>query len=153
MFFDDPGPAFANIRAVTKPGGALTFVCWQSLEKNPWAGVPLSAVLRVVPPLPPSPPAAPGPFAFGNPDHVRDVLARGGWSDVVVTPVVHLVKLGATIEEAVDYASRTGPASRAVREADEATTKRALQMLRETLAPFAPGFSMDGAVWLVTARA
>ena len=152
MFFDDPAAAFANIRSVTKPGGGLAFVCWQSLEKNPWAGVPLSGVLRVLPPLAPAPPNAPGPFALANGEYLRDLLARAGWSDVVLTSVVHPVKLGDTLDEAVEYASRMGPAARAIGAADEATQKRALQMLRETLAPSSPGFALNGAVWVVTAR-
>ena len=46
MFFDEPAGAFANIRGAIKPGGGLTFVCWQSLADNPWAALPLSAVLE-----------------------------------------------------------------------------------------------------------
>lgn len=153
MFFEDPPAAFANIRAAVKPGGSLTFACWQAMEKNPWAGVPLSAVLRVLPPLPAAPPNAPGPFAFGNPEHVRDILTRAGWNDVLLTSVVHPVKLGDTVDEAVTYASSMGPAARALRDADEPTQQRGLQTLRETLATFAPDFALDGAVWIVSARA
>lgn len=153
MFFDDPSAAFANIRAATKPGGGLTFVCWQALDKNPWAAVPLSAVLRVVPPMAPSPPNAPGPFAFGDDEYLRGVLSRAGWSQVELTPVVHPVKLGDTLDEAVHYASRMGPAARAMRDADEATVGRVVEMVRATLAPLEPSFTLDGAVWLVTARA
>ncbi len=58
MFFDDPTAAFANVRRAMKPGGRLVFVCWQSAQKNAWASVPLSGVLRVVPP-----PAATAPEA------------------------------------------------------------------------------------------
>jgi ubiquinone/menaquinone biosynthesis C-methylase UbiE len=152
MFFDDPAAAFANIRRATKDDGGLAFVCWQSLEKNPWAAVPLSAMLRVVAP-PAATPNAPGPFALADPERVRDVLGRAGWSDVVLTPALHPLKLGATLDEAVEYASRMGPSARVLREVDDATRARAVEMLRETLAPFAPGFALDGAVWLVTARA
>jgi SAM-dependent methyltransferase len=153
MFFDDPAAAFTNVRSATKKGGRLAFACWQPLEKNPWAGVPMSALLRVVPPLPPAPPDAPGPFALAAPDRVRELLARAGWSDVAITPSAHPMTLGATLEEAVEYSSRMGPAARLLQDIDEATTARALEMVRQTLAPLAPGFALDGGVWLVTARA
>jgi hypothetical protein len=152
MFFDDPTAAFANLHGATKPGGRLVFVCWQPLDKNPWAAVPLSALLRVLPPPPPAPKDAPGPFSFADPDRTRDVLVRAGWEDVVLTPAVHPMQLGETLEESLEYASRMGPAGRLLREADEAMQARALEMLRETLAPFAPHFTLDGAVWVVTAR-
>lgn len=153
MFFGDPTAAFANIRSATKQGGGLSFVCWQSLAKNPWAGVPLSAVLSVVPPPPTPPPNAPGPFSLADPGRTRDVLTRAGWSDVVLTAVVHPMTLGGTLDEAVDYAGRIGPAAGALRGTDEETRTRAMEMLRQTLAPFAPTFALEGAVWLVTARA
>jgi SAM-dependent methyltransferase len=159
MFFEDPAAAFANLRRATRPSGALTFVCWQALAKNAWAAVPLSAVLRVLPPPAPAPPRAPGPFALAEPAYVEDVLTRAGWREVTVTPALQPFALGATLEEAVLSASRMGPAARALREADEATHARALAALRETLAPFAVAappaspFALDSAVWLTAARA
>jgi SAM-dependent methyltransferase len=153
MFFDDPTTAFANLRRATKPGGGLAFVCWQALAKNPWAAVPLSAVLRVVPPAAPPPPNAPGPFSLAEPDHVRDILTRAGWIAVELFPVLQPMKLGKTLDEAVEYATQIGPSARALAEADEATRARALEMLRQTLAPSAPEFALGAAVWVVTAQA
>ncbi len=36
MFFDESVGAFANVRAHTRQGGRLVFVCWQALADNPW---------------------------------------------------------------------------------------------------------------------
>lgn len=152
MFFHDPRATFANLRGATKPGGRLAFVCWQSLAKNPCFAVPLSAVLRVVPPPPAALPGAPGPFAFAEPERTRDILMSAGWSAVVLTPAVHPMKLGDTLEEAVSFASRMGPAAGALRDVDDETKARAIEMLRQTLAPLAPHFALDGEVWLVTAH-
>jgi len=152
MFFDDPAGAFANIRAAIKPGGRLTFVCWQSLAANPWAAVPLSAVVGVLPAPPSAAPNAPGPFAFADPVRVRELLSGAGWSDVVLTPFTNAMTLGSTLEEALEYSGRMGPAARLLRDADDATRARALDALRDTLSPLAPGFTLGGAVWVVTAK-
>jgi SAM-dependent methyltransferase len=153
MFFADPAAAFANLRRATRPGGALTFVCWQALAKNAWAAVPLSGVLRVIPPPASAPPRAPGPFAFAEGAYVEELLAGSGWRQVSALPVAQPFELGATLEDAVEYATRMGPAARLLREADEATQARARDTLRQALAPFAPRFVLDSAVWLTTARA
>jgi SAM-dependent methyltransferase len=82
MFFDDPVAAFTNIRSHVVPGGRLAFACWQAMHLNPWFVAPALAPF-VEPPPPPAPGKSPtGPFAFADPDVVRSVLSRSGWSDV-----------------------------------------------------------------------
>jgi ubiquinone/menaquinone biosynthesis C-methylase UbiE len=152
MFFDDPGAAFANIHRAIKPGGSLTFACWKSLAENPWAAVPLAAVLEVMPPQPTAVPNAPGPFAFADQDRVRALLSGAGWKDVTFTPFLHPMILGTTFEDALEYSSRMGPAARLLRLADDATRERALEALKATVAPLAPDFSLASAVWIVTAK-
>src|SRR5262245_36853821 len=74
MFFDNPSAAFGNICTALRPNGRLCFLCWQALEKNDWARIPLMAATQhVQPPTPPTP-GAPGPFAFADPDRVRHIL-------------------------------------------------------------------------------
>ena len=153
MFFDEPAPAFTNIRSAAKPGARLAFVCWQELAKNPWAAVPLEAVLRVVAAKPTGAPGAPGPFAFADPARIRDVLGQAGWSNVAIAPAAHLVTLGATLEEAAVFSSRIGPAARAVHDAGAALQTPVMAAMREALAPHAPSFALEGTVWIVTASA
>lgn len=154
MFFDDPTAAFTNLRRVTKPGGRISFVCWQALADNEWASVPLSAVLRVLPPGEPPRPRAPGPFAFGEADYVEGILKGAGWSAIELTPRNEAFGLGDTLDDAVDYATYMGPSARALRATDDdATRARAREMLRQTLAPFGPSFALQSGVWIVTARA
>ncbi len=154
MFFGEPTVAFANLRRVTKPGGRISFVCWRPLADNEWASVPLSTVLRVLPPGEPSRPRAPGPFAFGEADYVEAILKGAGWSAIELTPRNEPFGLGDTLDDAVDYATCMGPSARALRTTDDAAARaRAREMLRETLAPFGPSFALQSAVWIVTARA
>ncbi len=154
MFFDEPTVAFTNLRHATKPGGRISFVCWQGLAKNDWAAVPLSAVLRVLPPGEPARPRAPGPFAFAEPDYLEGIMKNAGWSAIELTPKNQSFELGDTLDDAVDYASHMGPSARALRQTDDdATRERAREMLRQTLAPFGPSFALQSAVWFVTALA
>ena len=94
MFFDEPTPAFANIRSHCRPGARLVFVCWQEMGRNPWFTGP-----AVAPFLPPPPPLSPGksptgPFAFGDPGNVNGILTGAGWSEVAHHPY----ELVATVE-------------------------------------------------------
>jgi len=105
MFFADPVAAFANLLAATASGGRLAFLAWQAAPLNEWVTVPLGAVVPHVgfPALPP--PGAPGPFAFGDADVVRSLLADAGWADVAVEDVQATVPVGGarTAQEAVDF--------------------------------------------------
>jgi ubiquinone/menaquinone biosynthesis C-methylase UbiE len=156
MFFEDPAAAFRNIRTALRPNGRLVFVCWQALDKNDWARIPFKAALQHMPPLPPMAPGAPGPFAFADPERVRQILASAGFADTQCEPYTADLGLGGatTVDEAVEFSLDIGPASRLVAEADPATRTRVAHTLREVLQPYASakGVYIPGAVWIVQAR-
>jgi hypothetical protein len=143
-----------------RPDGRLSFVCWQTLEKNPWALLPLEAVTRLLPPsaMPEMLRAdRPGPYAFSDPARVQAILSGAGWTDVAFESVAMPLHVGgaATLDEAVDYCLQIGPAARAIADAPEARKPALTDALRESLAPFvtADGVFMDGNAFVVTARA
>jgi SAM-dependent methyltransferase len=160
MFFDDPRAAFRNLRTAARPGGRLSFVCWQALGKNPWAARPLEAVMRLLPAS--AMPdmlreGRPGPFFLSDPALVREILEAAGWRDVSLEPVempLHLAG-AATLDAAVEYSFQIGPAARAMADAPEALKPALAAALRESLAPFAGarGVFVDGAAFVVVARA
>jgi SAM-dependent methyltransferase len=156
MFFADPAAAFANLRRALRPGGRVTFVCWQRLADNPWMLVPLGAVARLVAlPAPPDP-TAPGPFAFADAERVRGLLERAGLAEVGFEDLrVPLSLGGGGLDEAVEFALEMGPASAALREADVEPELRArvADAVRDALEPFAAEgrVSLPSAAWLVTA--
>jgi len=156
MFFENPAAAFANLHTAVRPGGRLCFVCWQALDKNEWAGVPLAAATRHVPLPPPASPDAPGPFAFANPDRVRSLLTTAGFTGVNLES--HEAELtmggGTTVDEAVDFTLENGPISRLLADASKDIRSRVTEELRTALAPYAKegGVRLGGAVWIVTAR-
>jgi SAM-dependent methyltransferase len=160
MFFQDARVAFANLRAALRPGGHLAFVCWQPIERNPWAGVPLAAVMRLRPgaPLPELLHAdLPGPFYMGDPARIQAILSDAGFKAVDVAPWEGRIQFGGamTLAEALDYGRQIGPAARAIADAPEAERPALEEALAAALAPFVTerGVWSDGAAWIVTARA
>jgi SAM-dependent methyltransferase len=158
MFFADPVAAFANIRSATRPGGRLTFVCWQPLAANQWLLVPGTALAEHVP-LPAGFGSGDGPgmWAFSDPDRPREILAAAGWRDIEITAehASILVGGGGSVEDAVEF-MRTGSMGRMMLAgADAGTFERALASVRAALAPYADadGVRMGAGVWLVRAVA
>ena len=155
MFFEDPIAAFRNLRTALRPNGRLYFLCWQALEKNDWARVPFKAALQHVPPPAPPAPGAPGPFAFADPERVRQVLGAAGFVAVRCEPYEEELRIGdaATVEEAVEFSLDIGPASRLLADTPADTRTRVAQSVREALTPYASseGVRLPGAVWIVQA--
>lgn len=156
MFFTDPVAAFANLRTALRPEGQLCFVCWQSLEKNEWVRIPLRAAAQhVALPAPPAP-GAPGPFAFADPDHVRRILTRGGFTDISFEAYETQLSLGGTmnVDEAVEFTLEIGPIAMLLRDADADVRSRVAQTIRVALTPYvrSDGMSLGGAAWIVHAR-
>jgi SAM-dependent methyltransferase len=87
MFFTGPVTAFANVGRALRPGGVLSFGCWQGVFDNEWMLIPGAAVAEVTGSLPPMPgPDEPGPFSLADPGRVRAVLDAAGFGSVTITP-------------------------------------------------------------------
>jgi SAM-dependent methyltransferase len=158
MFFTDPVVAFTNLRAGLRAGGRLAFVCWQTLQRNPWLLVPLMAAAQHVTLPPPPKPEEPGPFSFGDPERVRGILERAGFEEVCFEAVEGMLTVagGGSLDQAVEFlVEGVGPASAALRDAGPAARTAVVGAVRESLAPFATaeGVRMASAAWLVTGRA
>src|SRR5581483_2213512 len=156
MFFENPTAAFRNLCTALQSNGRLTFLCWQALEKNDWARVPLKAALQhVQPPAPPAP-GAPGPFAFADPGRVRQILEAAGFTAVHCESHEAELNMGGatTVDEAVEFSLEIGPVARLLADNPAGTRTRVAQSIREALTPYAgsEGVRLPGAVWVVRAR-
>jgi len=159
MFFQDPAAAFANLAAALRPGARLSFLCWQSLQRNPWAFEPLQAVRSLAPDQPALEMLSsdkPGPFRFADPDLVRGYLTRAGLRDIAIAPHETPMLIGGarTVDEAVDFAMEIGPAARFVSELPPERRDQARPVLARV---FEPALSADGVrmlarTFVVTAR-
>lgn len=154
MFFADPVAAFANLRSATRPGGQLSFVCWQRARNNPWLISVNKAVLEVVE-LPDDGGPSVDPFAFADPDHVRSILNDAGWSDVALEPdeTEMLFSGGGTLAETVDFAMDLGIARRALQDHPPEVHAQVREAVTAVLAPreTPAGVVFPAATWVVTA--
>ena len=135
MFFADPVAAFGNIRRALRPGGLLSFTCWQSVFEDEWMLIPGAAVAEVTGALPPMPgPDEPGPFSLADPGRVRTVLGAAGFGSVVVAPHADQVVISEDrISEVAVTSVRVGGVREALREADQPTRERVLAAIEEAM--------------------
>jgi SAM-dependent methyltransferase len=83
MLLADPSAALAETRRVLAPGGRLALAVWDAVEHNPWALLPRMELIERGLGSPPAP-GTPGPFALGDPERVRELLAQAGFADIDV---------------------------------------------------------------------
>jgi SAM-dependent methyltransferase len=151
MFFGDAAAAFANLARATKPGGRLVILVWRGIGENEWLREIFGA-LRLDRGLPSPPPGAPGPFAQSDPDLVRPLLTKAGWSDPTFTPIDAQVVFPLDVERATTFL--LGQMDFLLAGLDEAQLARATANLRALLTAHqtAHGVELGSGAWLVTAR-
>lgn len=153
MFFADPIAAFKNIRAALKTGGRLAFVCWRTPAENVFMTLPMATAAPLLPPTAPAPPPTQGPFAFADPDHVRNVLNAAGFTAIKL--VAHDQKIGSgDLEQTLNVALKIGPLGTALREHPDCADA-VIDAVRAVLAAHEgpDGVKLPSATWIVTARA
>lgn len=156
MFFADPALAFANLRTALRPGGRVAFACWREPRANPWMIAPLQAAYKHVPKLPQLGPEDPGPFSFASEERVHRILNDAGFSSIAMEPHDFAldVAIGQGLDAAVQRTFDIGPVSRAVEGQSPAVVAAVTASIREVLAPFVKGRTVElpAAIWIVTAR-
>ena len=153
MFFDDSIRAFANLRRAAKSGAALRAIVWRGAEDNPFMTVAERAAAPLLPNLPVRTRDEPGQFAFGDPQRVRDILKRSGWSDVGVLPIDADCVL--PVEDLVPYLTRLGPVGVALQGVDDGARARVIETARAACEPYLHGAEVrfTAACWMVEATA
>ncbi len=157
MFFGDPSAAFKNIRAAIKPSGRIVFACWRPLEENPWMHVPLHAAYDSGVPRKARPaPGEPGPFAFGDPKRITQILLDAGFlvPDVSAANFSIDISAGGGLAGAVRQSMTIGPASAAMRDQPEDMRRAAADAIAKALEPYVRGERVElaAAIWLVESR-
>lgn len=158
MFFDDPVAAFAHLHGLAAPAGRLLFSCFRPRPENPWV-VMLDPILRrFAPETLTGPPPPTGPFAFGDPDRVAEILTQAGFAGPRFAPLDFDFVPGAgddALADAVGYFQRIGPFAALIRALDKGRRADAIDQLRDILAGHVEGgvFRLRAAAWIVTAAA
>jgi hypothetical protein len=142
--------------------GRLAKSCSVKLFKTlPWWVIWLTWPLQVAMPLlkmPPTPPepGAPGPFAFGDLNHINRILVESGWSNISIQPWDGDLALpGGSASETADFMLEIGPLSRAIAEqgVDPSAVKVALVDALHRLAGDDGRTRLKAAAWIVEAEA
>lgn len=153
MFFDDQVAAFTNLHGALTPGGRIALFVWQGLDQNEWL-IELRRALAVGRDLPAPPVGVPGPFGLADPEHVRDLLTRTGYSDIAIEDSRPPMLAGLDVESAFTFMSQESPARGMLADLDDAQRIEALDNLRAVVAEHATpdGVLFGTAGWLITAR-
>ncbi len=157
MFFASPVEAFSNLCSALRPGGRLTFICWQEVTRNPWMLLPVSAAMKHLPPpdAPPDP-LAPGPFAFADRDRVTGILEQSGFENVAHESLEQdmLIGGGRSLDEATEFLTQLGPAGRALQDSGPELRAQVLDEIRRAIEPYEgeDGVRLGSATWIVSAN-
>ena len=87
MLMADPGAALAEARRVLRVGGRVALAVWDSIDANPWAGLPALELLDRGLGQAPGSDDRPGPFALGSGERVSELLVDAGFTEPRVETV------------------------------------------------------------------
>lgn len=158
MFFEQPVPAFANLKTMLKPGARIDLAVWANPRDNLWMMEVMGVARRHVE-IPPAVPRAPGPFAFEDLAYLQEVLTGAGFGHMDVLPYEGLQPVGgpgASSVVAADFVLAAMAIGRVLDEAGQATRDAARADL---IALFTDrhvegeGVMMGAKAWLVSAEA
>ena len=156
MFFADPVAAFANLAALTRSGGRIAFVCWQSDDKNGWSAPMRAELFTIFPDQPIPGPNDPGPFSLADPTRTRELLESGGWVDVCLNEHAQPIQVFGTtnFDQAVTGMLLIGGASRLLTDATDAQRGDTHAAARRVIQAMwtEHGAIADATCWIVTAR-
>ncbi len=132
MFFDDAPSAFRNLGGWLAPGGRFAFAVWGRTADNPWATVVRDVVAAFVEVQPPGP-DTPGPFRYGQPDKLLQLLGQAGLGELEVGEWRGEIAIGGGLAaaEAADYALAAFGMAEPVARADEVVRGNARRALTE----------------------
>ena len=153
MFFDDPVAAFKNLHRSMKPTGRLVFLCWRTPQENPWMMEPAQATFQILPPPAEKPePTDPGPFSLGDAEHLTNVLSSAGFNNIDLEQVDLGLPMD-SVDIAVDFLTRLGPAADALKDATEEQRVEVLSAIRRVIEKYnsADGVLAPAATWIVSA--
>jgi SAM-dependent methyltransferase len=154
MLMADPAAALKETRRVLRDGGPLAFAVWMTPDRNPWAAIPgMTLVQRGH--MPPPEPGAPGIFALGDPDRVRELVTGAGFPEPEVEEITFQFRY-ADDDDLWDALVRlAGPLAQAVMQLPEEEQRATREAILENVADFRQedgSYSAPAATWGVFAR-
>lgn len=83
MLMANPAAALRESARVLAAGGRLALAVWTDAPSNPWASLPMQAVMTELN-TPPPPPDAPGMWSLGDRERLEGLLQDAGLSEIRV---------------------------------------------------------------------
>jgi SAM-dependent methyltransferase len=155
MLMADPAAAMAETRRVLRDGGPLAFAVWGTPDRNPWAAVPAMTLMQRGH-MPPPEPGAPGIFALGEPERIRDLVGEAGFAQPVRIEELAVEFRWADFDDLWDTLLRiTGPLSRvitALPDDERGATRKAMEQNVAQFLGEDGTYSAPGATWGVLTR-
>jgi SAM-dependent methyltransferase len=153
MFFGDPVTALANMRRAARPGAAMRFIVFRSVEENPFMTTAERAAAPLLPDIPARRPDGPGQFAFADSKRVTHILQASGWSGIDIRSID--VRCSFAEEHLDRYLTRLGPLGQALQKVEEALRTQVLSTVRAAFAPFIEQGEVrfNAACWMIRAEA
>jgi ribosomal protein S18 acetylase RimI-like enzyme/SAM-dependent methyltransferase len=153
MFFDDPAAAFGNLRKALRPRGRLTFLCWRTLDENPFFAVGFAEAAAVLNLREMAEPSA--VFSLASTDRVHALLTGAGFGGIEFAKVDEPMLIGHDLDDVLEYERASPRVKDLLAEFSAAQAAELTEYVRERFAPYASpeGVVMPAAAWLVTAHA
>jgi hypothetical protein len=158
MFFPEPVPALANLKAMLASGARIDLAVWAHPRDNAWM-MEMMGVVRAHVEVPLAVPRAPGPFAFEDLVYLEEVLTAAGFTGFEAAPYQGEQPVGgpgAAPDEATAFALASMAAGRILAEQGEAVLAAARADLTAIFARHhreGEGVMLGCKAWLVTAKA
>jgi ubiquinone/menaquinone biosynthesis C-methylase UbiE len=154
MLMADPAAALKETRRVLRDGGPLAYAVWRTPDRNPWAAVPgMTLVQRGHMPAPE--PGAPGIFALGEADRIREVVTEAGFGEPELEEIAFDFRY-ADFDDLWDALVRlAGPLARVVNALPDDERQATRAAIMENVAQFRDStgsYSIPGSTWGVLVR-
>jgi ubiquinone/menaquinone biosynthesis C-methylase UbiE len=154
MLMADPAAALSQTRRVLRGGGPLAFAVWAPPDRNPWAAVPgMTLVQRGH--MPPPQPGAPGIFAMGDADRVRELVTGAGFDEPELEEIAFDFRY-ADFDDLWDALVRlAGPLARAIDALPDDERQATRAAIMENMAPYRNedgSYTAPAVSWGVLAR-
>jgi ubiquinone/menaquinone biosynthesis C-methylase UbiE len=153
MLMGDPATAFAETRRVVRAGGRVALAVWAAPERNPWASVGARLLVERGH-MPPPEPGAPGIFALADPERLRPLVERAGFTSLHSEEVAVSFSFS-NVDEYMQWARTTaGALAMVIRSLPEAEVAVLSGKLEEAFAPFAgdAGYEFPGVALCAVAK-
>jgi SAM-dependent methyltransferase len=154
MLMADPAAALKETNRVLRDGGPLAFAVWMTPDRNPSLALPgMTLVQRGHMPAPE--PGAPGIFAMGEPDRIRELVTGAGFGELELEEITFDFRF-ADSDDLWDMLVRVaGPLARAIKPLPDDERKATREAVIQSVAPYRNedgSYTAPAATWGVLAR-